>query len=49
MLKLEVFSTVTSDSDKSNVATEENSVSDDDVCIEDRKKYVFAFNEKLSV
>ena len=50
MLRLEVFSTVTSDSDKSNVLTEEKSVSDNDVCTEERNKDIFGFNEKkLSV
>ena len=45
MLRLEVFSTVTSDRDKSNVLTEETSVSDNEVCTDDRNKdsyrYVF--------
>ena len=37
MLRLEVF-TVTSDRDKSNVLTEEKSVSDNDVCTDDSNK-----------
>ena len=45
MLRFEVFSTVTSDSDKSNVLTEGQSVSDD-VCSEDRNKDMFSLNEK---
>ena len=50
MLRLEAFSTVTSDSDKSNVLTEEKSVSDNDMCTEERNKDIFGFNEKkLSV
>ena len=47
MLGLEVFSTVTSDRDKSNVLTE--AVSDNNVCTEDRNKDIFGFNKKLSV
>ena len=48
MLGLEVFSTVTSDRDKSNVLTEP--VSDNNVCTEDRNKDIFGFNKKkLSV
>ena len=47
MLRFEVFSTVTSDSDKSNVLTEGQSVSDD-VCSEDGNKDVFN-EKKLSV
>ena len=48
MLGLEVFSTVTSDTDKSNVLTE--SVSDNDMCTEDRNKNILGFNKKkLSV
>ena len=42
MLRLEVFSTVTSDNDKSNVLTEEKSVSDNEVCTEERKKDIFS-------
>ena len=50
MLRLEVFSTVASDNDKSNVLTEEQPVSDNGVCAEERNKDVFCFNEKkLSV
>ena len=51
MLRLEVFSTETSDNDKSNVLTEEQlPVSDNGVCTEERNKDVFTFNEKkLSV
>ena len=41
MLGLEVFSTVTSDRDKSNVLTE--AVSDNNVCTEDRNKNIFAW------
>lgn len=38
VLGLEVFSTVTIDSDKSKVLSEEKPVSDNDVCTADRKK-----------
>ena len=41
MLRLEVFSTVTSDNDKSNVLTEEKSVSDNEVCTEERTNDIF--------
>ena len=44
MLGLEVFSTVTSDRDKSNVLTEAVS---DNMCTEDRNKNIFgSFNKK---
>jgi len=46
MLRLEVFSTVTIDSDKSNVLTQEKPNSDNDVCTADRKKDLFGFNKK---
>ena len=46
MLRLEVFSTETSDNDKSNVVTEEQPVSDNGVCTEERNKDVFSFDEK---
>ena len=46
MLGLEVFSTVTSDRDKSNVLTDSEAVSDNDVCTEDRNKNIFGFNKK---
>ena len=46
MLRLEVFSTVTSDNDQSNVLTEEKSVSDNEVCTEERNKDLFSLNEK---
>ena len=47
MLRLEVFSTVTSDND---VLIEEQPVSDNGVCTEERNKDVSSFNEKkLSV
>ena len=46
MLRLEGFSTVTSDNDKSNVLTEEKSVSDNNVCTEERNKDIFGLNEK---
>ena len=45
MLRFEVFSTVTSDSDKSNVLPERQSISDD-VCSKDRDKDIFSLNEK---
>ena len=48
MLRLEVFSTVTSDSDKSNVLTEEISISDNEVCTEEGDKDIFGLNEKFS-
>ena len=41
MLRLEVFSTVTSDRDKSIVLVEEASVSDNEVCTEDKNKDMF--------
>ena len=41
MLRLEEFSTVTSDNDKSNVLTEEKSVSDNEVCTEERTNNIF--------
>ena len=44
MLGLEIFSTVTSDRDKSNVLSE--AVSDNNVCTEDRNKNIFGFNKK---
>ena len=47
MLRFQVFSTVTSDSDKSNVLTEGQSVSDD-VCSEDRNKDISLNEKKLS-
>ena len=49
MLRLKVFSTVTSDNDKSNVLTEKRPVSDNAVCIKERNKDLLSFNEKLSV
>ena len=42
ILRLEVFSTVASDSDKLNVLTEEKPVSDNDVCTEERNKDIFS-------
>ena len=41
MLRLEVFSTVKSGGDKSNVLAEETSVSDNEVCTDDRNKDMF--------
>ena len=50
MLRLDVFSTETSDNDKSNVVTEEQPVSDNGMCTEERNKDLFSFNDKkLSV
>ena len=46
MLRLEVFSTVTSDNDKSNVLTGEQPVSNNGVCTKERNKDAFSFNEK---
>ena len=48
MLRLEVFSTVTSDNDKSNVSTEEKLVSDNEVCTEERNEDIFSLSLVLA-
>ena len=52
MLRVEVFSTVTSDNDKSNILTEEKSarLSDNEVCNKEKNKdiAIFSLIEKFS-